>query len=53
VIFARGEKAIEFGRVAEMIDMAGGAGVSLRSPNGQLSNPALGQDRAANAIIEG
>ena len=27
VIFVRGEKAIEFGRVAEVIDMARGAGV--------------------------
>ena len=27
VIFVRGEKAIEFGRVAEVIDMAHGAGV--------------------------
>ena len=28
VIFVRGEKAIEFGRVAQVIDMARGAGVS-------------------------
>jgi biopolymer transport protein ExbD len=51
VIFVRGEKAIEFGRVAEVIDIARGAGVyEVALMTNWATSP--GQDRAANAIIK-
>jgi biopolymer transport protein ExbD len=51
VIFVRGEKAIEFGRVAEVIDMARGAGFyHIALMTDWVTSP--GQARAANAIIK-